>query len=125
MKCIRFHIGTLLLVIVHTTRALTYLDSKVRDRDIIIGGKVWDTWSSKPIQNNQSTASTSIAFSQQRKPVTSRKRFVYGDLTFAGKVVGTASGTTTNFIRIGHSLLALIVALVGGQLSRYLHAGNA
>ena len=31
-------------------------------------------------------------------------------------------GTTENFVRIGHSLLALIVAFVGGQLSRRLHS---
>jgi hypothetical protein len=31
-------------------------------------------------------------------------------------------GTTENFIRIGHSLLALILALVGGKLSQYLHS---
>jgi hypothetical protein len=29
-----------------------------------------------------------------------------------------------NFVRIGHSLLALIAALLGGLLSRHLHAGN-
>jgi hypothetical protein len=33
-------------------------------------------------------------------------------------------GTTENFIRIGHSLLALIAALLGGQLSRFLHTKN-
>jgi hypothetical protein len=30
--------------------------------------------------------------------------------------------TTENFIRIGHSLLALTLAFVGGQLSRWLHS---
>ena len=29
-----------------------------------------------------------------------------------------------NFIRTGHSLLALIAAILGGLLSRVLHAGN-
>jgi FG-GAP-like repeat len=33
-------------------------------------------------------------------------------------------GTTENFMRIGHSLVALIVALLGGQLSCYLHSRN-
>jgi hypothetical protein len=30
-------------------------------------------------------------------------------------------GATENFVRIGHSLLAVVAALLGGQLSRYLH----
>jgi hypothetical protein len=36
----------------------------------------------------------------------------------------TRFGTTENFARIGHSCLALIAALLGGQLSRYLHMKN-
>jgi hypothetical protein len=33
-------------------------------------------------------------------------------------------GTTENFVRIGHSLFALIAALIGGLLSRHLHEKN-
>jgi hypothetical protein len=36
----------------------------------------------------------------------------------AGRWLGRSGGTTENFIRIGHSLLALIIAFLGGQLSR-------
>jgi len=36
----------------------------------------------------------------------------------------TGFGTTENFVRIGHSLLAFTAALLGGQLSRYLHTKN-
>ena len=35
-----------------------------------------------------------------------------------------SNGTTENFIRIGHSLIALIAAFLGGLLSRHLHASN-
>ena len=35
-----------------------------------------------------------------------------------------SSGTTENFMRIGHSLLALIAAFLGGLLSRYFFAKN-
>jgi hypothetical protein len=35
-----------------------------------------------------------------------------------------SNGTTENFVRIGHSLLAIIAALLGAQLSRYLHTKN-
>ena len=33
-------------------------------------------------------------------------------------------GNKEDFVRIGHSLLALIAAILGGLLSRVLHAGN-
>ena len=42
----------------------------------------------------------------------------------AGRTV-TGFGTTENFIRIGHSLFAIVVALLGGRLSRNLSAKNA
>ncbi len=35
-----------------------------------------------------------------------------------------SSGTTENFVRIGHSLVALITAFLGGQLSRHLFNKN-
>jgi len=43
---------------------------------------------------------------------------------FAGQSLMRSNGTTANFVRIGHSLLALIAAILGGLLSRHLHAGN-
>jgi hypothetical protein len=42
----------------------------------------------------------------------------------AGPSLTGSSGTTENFVRIGHSLLALITAFAGGQLSRYFFATN-
>jgi hypothetical protein len=62
-----------------TTKALAYLDSKVPDRAIVIGGRVWDSWSSQLAQHE-------------------------------------------NFVRIGHSLLSLIAGILGGLLSRRLYA---
>jgi hypothetical protein len=62
-----------------TTKALAYLDSQVPDRAIVIGGRVWDSWSSQLAQNE-------------------------------------------NFVRIGHSLLSLIAGILGGLLSRHLYA---
>ena len=37
-----------------------------------------------------------------------------------GKLLGGWSGTTENFVRIGHSLFALLAGWLGGQLSRLL-----
>ncbi len=45
------------------------------------------------------------------------------NISGAPSLVGS-SGTTGNFIRIGHSLLALIAAFLGGLLSRNLRARN-
>ena len=42
---------------------------------------------------------------------------------FLNSLVGS-SGTTVHFVRIGHSLLALIVAILGGLLSRHFFAKN-
>ncbi len=41
-----------------------------------------------------------------------------------GNLLGGWSGTTENFVRIGHSLLSLIAGILGGQLSRHLYARN-
>jgi hypothetical protein len=38
-----------------------------------------------------------------------------------GRLLGGWAGTTENFVRIGHSLIALIVAFLGGRLSRRLY----
>jgi hypothetical protein len=40
------------------------------------------------------------------------------------RLFGAARGTTENFIRIGHSLIALVLAWVGGHLSRWLYLRN-
>jgi hypothetical protein len=42
-----------------------------------------------------------------------------------GKLLWTWSGTTENFVRIGHSLFSLLAGLLGGLLSRRLHARSA
>jgi hypothetical protein len=43
---------------------------------------------------------------------------------FFVKSLGASSGTTENFVRIGHSLFALVAAFVGGLISRRIHATN-
>jgi hypothetical protein len=105
-----------------TTKVLALLESKVSDRPIVISGRVWDTWSRNQGQNNPSVNSASIAFSPQGNLVASGNEGVIRVWNLSGSnLLGTWSGTTENFMRIGHSLLALITALVGGQLSRRLY----
>ena len=43
---------------------------------------------------------------------------------FAGSARTGSMGTTEHFVRIGHSLMALIAAILGGVLYRHLHAKN-
>jgi hypothetical protein len=45
-------------------------------------------------------------------------------LNNSGLLVSGSTGTTENFMRIGHSLCALIAAMIGGHLSRHLHETN-
>ena len=107
-----------------TTKALAYVDSKVSDRSIVHLQRVWDTWSNDSTRNNQSIPSTSIAFSPQENGGTRGNQFVAGDWTFTRGFTGAIGGSTMNFIRIGHSFLTLIVATLGGMLSRYVYKKN-
>ncbi len=43
---------------------------------------------------------------------------------FLGTSPAGSSGTTENFVRIGHSLVALVAGLLGGLLSRHLRANS-
>jgi hypothetical protein len=84
-----------------TTSALAYLDSKVPGRPLDI----------------LPTLPELIRFANLNLLDINRP-----DIVTLWKVrsVGGWSGTTENFMRIGHSLLALLAGWVGGQLSRRL-----
>jgi hypothetical protein len=111
-----------------TTRALAYLDSKV-PRSIPAelgyfeyGNNSMDLFvvnNSKPNAlyvnkgNGWIKDVTAVAGSNSA-----------GEQAWFPNILAGPIGTTENFIRIGHSLLALIAAFVGGQLSRYFFAKN-
>jgi len=42
----------------------------------------------------------------------------------SGKLLSGSGGTSENFVRIGHSLIALVLAFLGGHLSRCLYVRN-
>jgi len=89
-----------------TTRVLTFLDSKMPRSNPAGAGMA---------QNDD--GSWDLLFVNNSQP----------NALYLNKGNGTLMvtiGTNENFIRIGHSLLALIAAFVGGQLSRNLHARN-
>ena len=83
------------------TMALVYLDSKVPERPLDI----------------LPTLPELIRFANDNRLDINRP-----DIVTLAKVdlLGGWSGTTENFVRIGHSLFALLVAWLGGQLSRHI-----
>jgi hypothetical protein len=100
-----------------TTKALTYLDSKVPGRSSgVFMIELVGTGSGSPSNQAQSIALTAngnqLAISS---PGQLRLRNAG-----TGRLLGNWSGTTENFIRIGHSLFALLVGWSGGLLSRRL-----
>jgi hypothetical protein len=101
-----------------TTKALAYLDSKVPGRPVVITGQAWGG----PV-NSPGQAVTSVAFSPQGNLIASTSNSGTVRLWSAttSRLLGSGSGTTENFIHIGHSLFALILAWLGGKLSRSLY----
>ncbi len=115
-----------------TTRALTYLASKV-PRSIPNGaGLVYadfdndgdvDLYVASNLQPNALYVNKGNgAFEDATSAAGSTTARVLNSL--AGKAAAGWSGTTEHFVRIGHLLLTLIAALLGGQLSRYLCTEN-
>jgi hypothetical protein len=108
-----------------TTKVLVFLDSKM-PRSIPAGLK-YIGWlntlfvnNSQPIRLNVNTGTgidTDMTFVNQSNPNITPYDLVTSPLT-------KLSGTTENFVRIGHSLLALTAAFLGGLLSRFLFAKN-
>jgi hypothetical protein len=101
-----------------TSKALIYLDSKVPGRPLVITGQAWGGPGSTTRQ-----AVASLAFSPQGNLIATSNNsgVVRVWSTTTGTILGTVSGTTENFTRIGHLLLALVLAWLGGRLSRRLH----
>ena len=106
-----------------TTKALAYLHSKVPRSisagivDVDIDGSidlfVTNNFQPFPVYvNNGNVTSVDVTSSAGSNTT-----------WFLNSLAGS-SGTTENFVRIGHSLLALITAFVGGLLSRYFFAKN-
>jgi WD40 repeat protein len=97
-----------------TTKGLAYLDSKVPGRSM----GMFDVQISHPGSGLLSKKVQRLAFTPNGNQLaTSGEGHVrIWDVT-TGKLLSGWSGTTYNFIRIGHSLLALLVGWFGGQLS--------
>jgi hypothetical protein len=94
-----------------TTKALAYLDSGVQDAfsNTVQAGR---TFSGSPKEHTIKAPFQGIILKSRKQD---------GALTsHYSALLGGASGRTRNFVRIGHSLFTLLVAWLGGQLSRRL-----
>lgn len=104
-----------------TTKAMAFLDSKVTRS--IPAGLTYNGWTDTLVVNNS-----------QPIPLNFNKRTgVDPDVVFVDELIPNilvkrlligSSRTSENFMRIGHSLLALIAAFLGGLLSRHFFAKN-
>jgi hypothetical protein len=119
-----------------TTKALAYVDSKL-PRSVPVGLAYVDFDSDGNLDlfvanNSQPNAvlvdkgngtfedvTTSVGLNYAGDPATSK-----GMIFLKNSPVLGLAGTSASFIRIGHSICALIAALVGGLVSRHLHAKN-
>ncbi len=100
-----------------TTKGLTFIDSKIPGRH-----RAWAT-AVLPYTNTASTNPVhSVAFSPQGDTLASSSQGVIRvwDVK-TGKLLTGPFATTENFVSIGHSILALLLAFVGGHLSRHLY----
>jgi hypothetical protein len=104
-----------------TTKGLAYLDSKVPGRPSAVATILLSAINSA----NSGNQVQNVAFSLDGLKVGTSSRGVVRVWDAAtGKLLSGWGGTTEHFVRIGHSLIALIAAWIGGLLSRRLSRGS-
>jgi hypothetical protein len=101
-----------------TTKTLAYLDSKVPGRSTVLYNVV-NTGTGYGVGNNRIT----WAVGGIRSANAGGGQAMLWDAA-TGKLLSGRSGTTENFVRIGHSLFVLLMAWLGGQLSRRLYRSS-
>jgi hypothetical protein len=118
-----------------TTKALAFLDSRVprsspaEEEKVVTfadaGSNMWDgPWLAGSIRSSQPSV---VNLNKGNGTFEEEKVVTFADAgsnMWDGPLLPGATGTAEDFVRIGHSLLALIAAFVGGQLSRYLCGNN-
>jgi WD40 repeat protein len=104
-----------------TTKGLAFIDSKVADRST-----GWTVILAAPgASGNTGKHVKSVAFSPQGHTLTTNQTGTVRLWDAAtGRLLAVSNGTSENFVRIGHSLLALVLAFLGGCISRWLHASG-
>jgi hypothetical protein len=95
-----------------TTKGLAFVDSKIPGRTVSF---VLTFASPTTGTRNTATAVRALALAGGQAPPNTG----IWKVTTGGLLSGT-SGTTENFLRIGHTILDLVLAFAGGRLSRWL-----
>ena len=104
-----------------TTKGLAYLDSILPGRTLRVSNLVLTGTAS----GGSGSQIQSVAFTiDGTKLATSNQCVVRVWDAATGRLLSGWGGTTENFIRIGHSLLALVAAWLGGHVSRRLSRGS-
>ena len=96
-----------------TTKALAYLDSKVPGRSLAFTARLSGKGSVAPGNQTQN-----LALTIDGNQLATSNKGVVGLWDETGELLGGWIGTTENFVRIGHTLFALLAGWFGGQLSR-------
>ena len=96
-----------------TTKALAHLDSKVPGRSLAFTARLSGKGSVAPGNQTQN-----LALTIDGNQLATSNKGVVGLWDETGKLLGGWIGTTENFVRIGHTLFALLAGWFGGQLSR-------
>jgi hypothetical protein len=105
-----------------TTKVLAYLDSNVPGRSLGLYTVVLNTGTGSATGNNRVA---NIAFALDGiQAATSSQGQVRRWSAATVKLLGGWNGTTENFIRIGHSLVALMAGWLGGQISGRLRRAS-
>jgi hypothetical protein len=111
-----------------TAKALKYVRSQVSERSLKIT-KVrhsgnWRLVTTMGLDSTSNQVQKLVFTGDGKQVATSNKRQADVWYVATRKLLSGWSGTTENFVRIGHSLLSLIAGILGGQLSRHLYARN-
>jgi hypothetical protein len=104
-----------------TTKGLAYLDSKIADRAF----NMTFTIATTPTPGGPGQPVQAAAFMTTGTTlVTNQATGVRFWNAATGAPMAGPNGTSENFVRIGHSLLALVLAMIGGHLSRTLRGSS-
>jgi hypothetical protein len=104
-----------------TTKGLYYLEAKKQGRDMT-QVKLFIRQSGDA---NLASNGYSVTFMNQPVAVRSTRPSAGATSLSLGTLVVGPGGTPEDFVRVGHSLIALLLAFVGGHVSRLLHASDS
>jgi hypothetical protein len=98
-----------------TTKALAFLDSKMPRQSI----EPFDTLDFDPGAGIGNTPISNVSFAMGGiQTATAKLTPTWAVSMTSGKLISNWTDTSENFVRIGHSLFALLAGWLGGQLSR-------